>query len=70
MHAVIRKRQGLPWEKETSKGFSKNATHLTNVAAIPNFQPLAEDELTVAHGALAYPKLVREITSHLLTLKQ
>jgi len=70
MHAVIRKRQGLPWEPEVSKGLSKNSTHLTNVAAIPNFQPLAEDELTVAHGWLAHPKLVREITSHLLTLQQ
>ncbi|KAL1525520.1 hypothetical protein AB1Y20_020376 [Prymnesium parvum] len=70
MHAVIRKRQGLPWEKEVSQGFSKNSTHLIQVAAIPNFEPMAEDTLTLAHGVLAYPKLVREINSPLLTLKQ
>lgn len=70
MHAVIRKRQGLPWEKEISQGFSKNSTQLSKVAVIPNFQPMAEDELTLAYGNLAYPKLVREINSPLLTLKR
>lgn len=69
MHAVIRKRQGLPWEKETPKGFAQNSSHIARVAAIPNFEPTPEEELSVAYGAQAYPKLVREMNSHLLTLQ-
>ena len=66
MHAVIRKRQGLPWEKELPKGLRANLKHLTDVAALPNFEPLDPDSLNLAHGALQYPKLVAEISSPLL----
>lgn len=70
MHAVIRKRQGLPWEKEQPKGLHSNLKHLSTVAAIPNFEPLPAETLSIAHGALAYPKLVREIGAPLLVLRQ
>ena len=70
MHAVIRKRQGLPWEPEGPKGLLKNSIHLTNVSALPNFEPIPQDELRVAHGAIAYTKLVADVGSPLLALRQ
>ena len=70
MHAVIRKRQGLPWEKEEPKGMLKNLTHLTNVESLPNFVPFPEDTLRIAHGVLAYTQLVADIGSPLLALRQ
>lgn len=59
MHAVIRKRQGIPWEPEQSKGLAANARFISKVGAIGNFPPADAAKLTNAYGIRAHPKLVR-----------
>lgn len=70
MHAVIRQRQGLPWTAEEAKGINANLKHLVQVQVKPNVQPVAEDALQLAYGARMAPKLVLEIGSPLLKLRQ
>ena len=61
MHAVWRKRQGLPHTVEVSKGLSTNASHLTVHAAIPNFAKPDPSVLKRAFGFREPAKLVRAI---------
>ena len=67
---MIRQRQGIAWTKEEPKGIQANLEHLVSVQVKPNVQPVAEDALQLAYGAAKAPKLVSEICSPLLKLRQ
>jgi len=69
MHAVIRQKQGIPWTKEQPKGMKANLEHLASGRVEPNV-PVAADTLQLAYGAGMAPKLVAEVSSPLLALRQ
>ena len=58
MHSVMRKRQGLPYQKEEPKGLLANARHLAHVEARAGSFPT--DDLGLAYGTRAHPKLVKQ----------
>lgn len=57
MHAVIRKRQGLPWTPEEPKGLASNLSHLVGVQVQAG--PFATDALGL--GYTPYTKLVKQV---------
>jgi len=61
MHAVWRKRQGIPWVPEEAKGLKANAGHICDVGAIANIPPADPEDLTEGFGMRAHPKIVRAI---------
>jgi len=61
MHAVIRKRQGIPYTPAQPKGLVTNGQHFVSVAV--RSEPFPTDELAIAYSVRAYPKLVGQATS-------
>lgn len=63
MHAIIRKRQGIPWEKEEPKGMKANLEQIVHFQVMPNVQAVPVDALELAYGTGMAPKLVAEVGS-------
>lgn len=70
MWAVIRARQGLPYEQQGEYGFEKNAQHLATFACMPNPQELPEDAVTLAFERATHPKLTKLINAEELVHRQ
>jgi hypothetical protein len=61
MHSVIRKRQGLPWAPEEPKGLASNGAHLVGVQVRAG--PFGTDDLGLAFGQRAHPKVVKQVVA-------
>ena len=69
MHAVCRKRQGLPWAPDNQpKGIVSHSNHLVSVQVRKG--PFEPDDLGLAFGAGSYPKLVKQVTAEDTTLRR